>query len=91
MIKKDSLIVDLILINQKSKEVGIKAANLGELIQHKFYVPDGFVINTRAYELFLASENLLRFIEKQLENIEYNKLESLNQFANKIQNLIMKT
>ena len=89
MIKKNSLIVNLRVINQKTKEVGTKAANLGEVIQNKFYVPDGFVITTRAYELFLKNDNLMGFIENLLENLEYNNLESLNQSVDKIQNMIM--
>ncbi|MFX0036121.1 MAG: PEP/pyruvate-binding domain-containing protein [Candidatus Hermodarchaeota archaeon] len=91
MIKKNSLIVNLRVIKQKTKEVGTKAANLGELIQNKFYVPDGFVITTRAYELFLKNNNLMGVIENLLENLEYNNLESLNQSVDKIQNMIMKS
>jgi phosphoenolpyruvate synthase/pyruvate phosphate dikinase len=36
------------------KSVGGKAANLGEMLQAGFPVPDGFVVTTQAYQNFLS-------------------------------------
>ncbi len=90
MIKKDSLIVELTEVNRDSKEVGSKAANLGELIQNKFSVPNGFVVKTRAYDIFLDSNNLLEHIQKTLESIDYNDYESIKSSAIIIRNSIEK-
>lgn len=38
--------------------VGVKAANLGEMLRAGFPVPDGFVLTTEAFERFLASNAL---------------------------------
>src|ERR671916_1447795 len=38
--------------------VGGKGANLGELVRGGFPVPDGFVVDTAAYDNFVASNGL---------------------------------
>jgi len=85
---KNSLILELIEVNLHSKEVGMKAANLGELVQHKFPGPNGFVIKTRAYDIFLDNNNLLEHIQKTLESIDYNDYESIKSSAIIIHNSI---
>jgi rifampicin phosphotransferase len=45
---------------------GGKGANLGELIQAGFQVPTGFVITTRAYDLFLQNDELQTHISAAL-------------------------
>ncbi|UCD09986.1 MAG: hypothetical protein JSU79_04920 [Dehalococcoidales bacterium] len=57
--KNDGYILDLNEIVAETKDlVGIKAANLGELSQNGFRVPDGFVITTHAFEEFLEDTGI---------------------------------
>ena len=44
-------------------KIGGKAANLGELIQNDFLVPEGFVVTTEAYSIFLKHNNLNELIQ----------------------------
>jgi len=88
MTKEESLTIELTEIDPKNLEVGSKAANLGKLIQSNFLVPDGFVIKTNAYNLFLSSNNLIEFIQRSLESIDYNNLDSIEHCANIIRKSI---
>ncbi len=88
MSDKGSLIVDLTEVNKNNIEVGSKAANLGELIQNKFSVPDGFVIKKVAYSKFLNQNNLVELIQKSLTKIDYNSYETIRNCAASIQNSI---
>jgi len=49
MTKVESLTLELSEISHETKGVGIKSANLGELLRNNFPVPDGFVIKTGAF------------------------------------------
>ncbi len=68
--------------------VGGKGANLGEITQAGFPVPDGFIITSAAYFNFLRENNLTTKINHLLGTINFNKSESLLQVASHIQKLI---
>lgn len=56
---------------------GGKGANLLRLARYGFNVPQGFVLNTTAYDLFVASNNLGEKIEKissqlTIDNLKFN-------------------
>ncbi|MFX0144354.1 MAG: PEP/pyruvate-binding domain-containing protein [Candidatus Hodarchaeota archaeon] len=88
MPNKEFLTIELTQTSLKKQEVGNKAVNLSKLIQGNFQVPTGFVVKTNAYEYFLKSNNLIEFIQKSLESIDYDNLESINNCGKKIRNLI---
>ncbi|MCK4686958.1 MAG: hypothetical protein KAT66_02415 [Candidatus Lokiarchaeota archaeon] len=88
MTQLESFIVDLNQITSKDLNVGSKAANLGELIQNKFSVPDGYVIKTIAYSRFLQNNNLYHLINNSLTKINYNDIESIEECAKTINNAI---
>ena len=58
-ILEKKLIYSLFEINSDNvTEVGPKAAHLGDLLQAKFWVPEGIVLTTTFFEEFLAYNNL---------------------------------
>ncbi|MFX1297902.1 MAG: PEP/pyruvate-binding domain-containing protein, partial [Promethearchaeota archaeon] len=87
MTKEESLTIDLFEIINKDRGVGSKAANLGKLIKDKFPIPDGFVVKTIAYDLYLSNNSLKKLIQKSLNSIDYNKAESVKNAANYISDL----
>ncbi|GIW61642.1 MAG: phosphoenolpyruvate synthase [Patescibacteria group bacterium] len=68
--------------------VGGKGANLGEITQAGFPVPDGFIITSTAYFNFLRENNLTTKINHLLRTVNFDKSESLLQVASHIQKLI---
>ncbi len=87
----EPLILNLESITKKDiKKIGSKAANLGKLIQNDFTVPKGFVITTAAYSLFLTDNNLNKLIQDSLAEIDYEKYETIENAAKKIQEAIKK-
>ncbi|MFW9968690.1 MAG: PEP/pyruvate-binding domain-containing protein [Candidatus Odinarchaeota archaeon] len=90
MTNKETLTIELGEGSLKKQEVGNKAFNLGKLIQGNFPVPKGFVIKTNAYEYFLMSNNLIEIIQKSLELINYDNIESVNNYGEIIRNSIVK-
>jgi len=69
--------------------VGGKCANLGEMTQAGFPVPNGFAITIAAYELFLKENGLINKIYNLLKTLDVNDPSQLNQAANKIQKMII--
>ena len=69
--RKESLITQLVLpfseVNREMVDwVGTKSANLGEVLTRiNLPIPDGFVITTRAFDLFLRENNLIDEINKK--------------------------
>jgi pyruvate,water dikinase len=82
----NTYIINLADLNCKFEDIGNKAINLNRLIQHDFCVPEGFVIKTGAYDLFLNHNNLKEFIQETLDSIDYNSIESIKNAANIISN-----
>jgi pyruvate,water dikinase len=69
--------------------VGGKGANLGEMTQAGFPVPDGFAITVTAYDVFLEQNNLTKTITDILKAINVNDPNQLSQGAQKIQKKII--
>jgi len=68
--------------------VGRKGAKLGELYNHNFPVPLGFVVTTDAFDEFLNTNNLRDSIEKIYSSTNINELSSLKDASSNIQNVI---
>ncbi len=68
--------------------VGSKAANLGELLEKGYPVPDGFVVTTDAYALFVGEAALQSVIENELGAIDYSDPSSLEGHATNIRHMI---
>ena len=66
--------------------IGMKAANLGRLIQNNINVPEGYVIKSNAYKLFLKHNNLRDLIHNVLSEMDYNNIESIKSCSMKIRN-----
>ncbi len=69
--------------------VGGKGANLGEMTQAKFPVPNGFVVTSYAYFHFLKENNLATKINHLIGTIDYNRSESIDQVAAHIRKMII--
>ena len=67
--------------------VGGKGANLGELTNSGFPVPEAFVLTTVAYDYFIESANLFDAINKELEGIDRNSDDSLTAASDRIRAL----
>jgi phosphohistidine swiveling domain-containing protein len=52
--------------------VGGKSASLGDLIHGGFPVPDGFIVTTDAYTLFLDENGLYQLFEEALRSVHYS-------------------
>jgi len=70
--------------------VGGKAANLGEMIQAGFPVPDGFSVSASAYFKFLEDNQLKSKIHQELKLLDKNDPQSFGEVSQKIQELIKK-
>ena len=65
--------------------VGSKAANLGDLIDEGFPVPDGFVVTTDAYTLFVNENKRLHGrIERELAGVDYDDPKAVEDCARSI-------
>ncbi len=69
--------------------VGGKGANLGEMTQSHFPVPNGFIVTAHAYFKFIKENNLSSKINHLLGTINYDKPDSLQQVSSHIKKLIM--
>ncbi|MCP4634821.1 MAG: hypothetical protein GY855_17980 [candidate division Zixibacteria bacterium] len=85
--KKTSLLLPLTLVDRSiTNSVGGKAGNLGVLknfVSTSSLVPDGFVITTGAYHLFLNENNLQGQLMALYSKIELNKLKEAESICNK--------
>ncbi len=68
------------------KEIGNKAANLSFLMTKDFFVPEGYVIKTSAYMLFLMRNKLDNIIQDSLNKIRDNDYSSIEAAAKSIKN-----
>ncbi len=69
-------------------EAGGKGANLGEMFQHGFPIPNGFVTTSGAYYKHLDVNNLREPIGRILEALDVNDHEKLVEASEKIKKLI---
>jgi phosphohistidine swiveling domain-containing protein len=68
---------------------GGKGANLHKLIRYGFSVPDGFVINTRAFDEFLKHNNLSSIIKKELSSVRVDNHDTISLASNNIKREII--
>ncbi len=70
-------------------EAGGKGANLGEMYQQGFPIPNGFVTTSGAYFKFIDANNLREPISKMLGALDVNDSEKLQETAEKIKQMII--
>jgi len=73
--------------NHQIALVGKKAFDLNELNSQESQVPNGFVVITEAYNLFI--NNIKTKIDEQLNNLNINNSQAIEQAATRIQKLIL--
>lgn len=68
--------------------VGGKGANLGEMAQAGFPVPNGFIVTSKAYFTFLRENKLIPKINQLLATVKHDHPESLMQVSSHIKKMI---
>jgi pyruvate,water dikinase len=68
--------------------VGGKGANLGEMIQAGFPVPNGFVVTVAAYKKFLDATKIRHKIEEALHGLDTNDSRALDIASLKVRQII---
>lgn len=69
--------------------VGGKGANLGEMIQNKIPIPNGFIITANAYYQFIEENKLKSKIRERLQNIDVENPVRLHEASVAIKKLIV--
>ncbi|MFC1700210.1 phosphoenolpyruvate synthase [Patescibacteria group bacterium] len=69
--------------------VGGKGANLGEMINAKIPVPDGFIVTAKAYYDFIKSTSLKTKILTELQGLDYEDSKKLQTAAKRIRTAIL--
>ena len=69
--------------------IGMKAANLGTLIQNNIKVPNGYVLSSIAYDLFLKHNNLEEIMHNELSKMNNKSFESIKLCSTKIRNAFL--
>jgi len=88
--KLDAFILPFSEINKNDIPlVGGKGANLGEMTQAGFPVPNGFCLTAKSYQLLLTENDLHREISKILEKLDIKNNRQLESASKKIQKLIL--
>jgi len=72
-------------------DAGGKGANLGEMFQNGFPIPNGFVITSWAYYKYLEANNLKEPITKILQNLDVEDNDKLMEASAKIKKLIVES
>ena len=67
--------------------VGGKGANLGELTNAGFPVPEAFVLTTESYDYFVTSGDLMPKVEEKLAGIDRSSDDSLTQASKEIREI----
>src|SRR3972149_16528 len=70
--------------------VGGKGANLGEMTQAGFPVPNGFAVTVPAYDLFLEKNIFHKKIRDILKQTNVHNPEELNEASKRIQKIIIR-
>ncbi len=71
--------------------VGGKGANLGEMYNIGLPVPPGFFITAQTYKEFIEETNIKEKIEQILHGLDVENTDQLQEKANEVQKLIVKT
>jgi pyruvate,water dikinase len=88
-----SLVVPLDKVGRETADqTGNKMAYLGEAKNRlRLPVPDGFVITSAAYELFMEKSGLQEEINRQTQFLKREDIAQLHEISAKIQGLILRT
>ncbi|MEM2948955.1 MAG: phosphoenolpyruvate synthase [Candidatus Bilamarchaeaceae archaeon] len=70
-------------------EAGGKGANLGEMLEAGFPIPNGFVVTSSAYFKHLDANNLRERIKNLLDKLDVNDSEALHKVADEIKTMIL--
>lgn len=68
--------------------VGGKGANLGEMTQAGFPVPNGFAVTVSAYDLFLEANNITDKITDVVKDLDVNNSDKLEEASKNIAKII---
>lgn len=71
-------------------EVGGKGANLGEMINAGFPVPQGFIVSSGAYKLFIEENNFKKQIKDLLKSANLNRPKEVQAISEKIRSVLSK-
>lgn len=77
-------------INKNNADIaGGKGASLGEMLNVKIPVPDGFVVLSTTFDLFLKKTDLIQEIDSILDGVDHNIIHEVERASQDIQNLII--
>jgi len=71
--------------------VGGKGANLSEMASLRLPIPPGFVVAASSYKSFVEQTKIQKIILRELAKLDIEDTETLQNTAEKIQELILKT
>ncbi|MCD6227150.1 phosphoenolpyruvate synthase [Candidatus Micrarchaeota archaeon] len=69
---------------------GGKGANLGEMYNSNFPIPDGFVVSSGAYYKFIYHNGIDKIIKEYTENLDVEDTDELNKASLAIKNAILR-
>jgi pyruvate, water dikinase len=69
--------------------VGGKGANLGEMTQAGFPVPNGFAVTVESYDIFIRENNISQKIKDVLKGIDVNQPDQLQHASSKVEKIIV--
>ncbi|MHA1486880.1 MAG: PEP/pyruvate-binding domain-containing protein, partial [Promethearchaeota archaeon] len=85
-------IIDITQVKEEDAvDIGNKALNLNILLKNNFSIPDGHVIKTSGYKLFLNQNGIDKLIQKSLETINYNNYSSIVEISELIRRKILES
>ena len=85
-------IIDLTDVKEEdSIDIGNKAWNLNVLLKNNYRIPDGHVIKTSGYKLFVNHNGIDKLIQKSLETINYNNYSSIVEISELIGRKILES
>jgi pyruvate,water dikinase len=92
MHQKQDLVIPFDHVNKEMVDVvGNKMANLGEMKNRlNMKTPEGFVITSAAYELFLSANELQVEIDRRFQSAEIDNIPKLYELSSEVQQLILR-
>lgn len=90
MTGKEGYVAWLSELSKKDVSIaGGKGANLGEMYNSKFPVPQAFVVTTKGFEFFMEKTGLEKEIKEILDSIDADETKKLQDAGKKIRELII--
>ncbi|MHA1234118.1 MAG: PEP/pyruvate-binding domain-containing protein, partial [Promethearchaeota archaeon] len=85
-------IIDITQVKKEDAiDIGNKALNLNILLKNNYHIPDGHVIKTSGYKLFLNHNEIDKLIKKSLETINYKNYSSIVEMSELIRRKILES